>query len=87
MANSVMKPKDSWGNFGKPQDQPESPWKKFEHITMPWSNFHNGGKVRKTGFYRLKKNEVVLTVPQQRAIGLKRGKKKTAPRKRVATNK
>ena len=77
----------SWGNFGQPQNQPESPWKKFEHITMPWSNFHSGGKVRKTGFYKLKKGEVVLTVPQQKAIGLKRGKKKNGTTQEGGTKK
>jgi hypothetical protein len=77
----------SWGNFGQPQNQPESPWKKFEHVTMPWSNFHSGGKVRKTGFYKLKKGEVVLTVAQQKAVGIKHGKKKSSSRKRVAGKK
>lgn len=88
MANSAktLTHEQSWGNFGQPQKQPESPWKKFEHITMPWSNFHSGGKVRKTGFYRLRKGEVVLTVSQQKAVGLKtHGKKKASSRKRVAS--
>jgi hypothetical protein len=45
---------------------------------------HHGGKVKKTGNYRLRKKEVVLTVAQQKKAGLlKKGGKKTA-RKRVA---
>jgi hypothetical protein len=43
--------------------------------------------VRKTGFYKLKKGEVVLTVAQQKAVGIKHGKKKSSSRKRVAGKK
>ena len=75
----------SWGNFGQPNNQPDSPWKKFEHVTMPWSNFHSGGTVKKTGIYKLKKGERVLTVAQQKSVGIKKGKKKTNARKRVAS--
>jgi hypothetical protein len=82
----MTKPKDSWGNFGKPQDQPESAWKKFEHITMPLSNFHKGGRVKKTGVAYVHKGELVLTSKQQKAAGLKKGgKKKVSGRKRVAS--
>jgi len=77
----------SWGNFGKPNDQPSSPWDKFKHITMPITNlFHSGGIVKKTGNYRLRKKEMVLTVSQQKSLGIHKSKgKKTANRKRVAS--
>lgn len=86
MANGTQPDRSSWGNFGQPQNHPESAWKKFEHITMPWSNFDSGGKVRKTGFYKLKRGEIVLTPSQQKSVGLKkRGRKKTVGRKWVAS--
>jgi hypothetical protein len=46
---------------------------------------HKGGRVKRTGNYRLRKKEVVLTVAQQKAAGIKRGKKKSSVRKRVAS--
>jgi hypothetical protein len=46
---------------------------------------HKGGIVKKTGNYRLRAKERVLTVGQQKAAGLKVGKKKTSTRKRVAS--
>ena len=78
-------PKDSWGNFGKPQKPQESGWEKALHIMSPISNLHSGGKVKRTGNYRLRKGEVVLTVKQQREVGIKTGKKKSSSRKRVAS--
>ncbi len=51
----------------------------------PWSilsylpKLHGGGKVRKTGAYRLKRGETVVTAKQMKTL---RGKKST--RKRVA---
>ena len=45
---------------------------------------HSGGKVTKTGPYRLRKGEIVLTVGQQKAAGLKTAKKKSTG-KRVAS--
>ncbi len=46
---------------------------------------HSGGTVKKTGNYRLRKGERVLTVAQQKSAGLKKvGKKNTHARKRVA---
>ena len=71
----------SWGDYH--QAPKESGWKKFEHIAFPLSNLHSGGTVKKTGNYRLRKGEKVLTVTQQKAVGIKAGKKKTT-RKRVA---
>jgi len=48
--------------------------------------FHKGGRVKKSGLARVRKNEVVLTVSQQKAVGLKKGgKKKAYSRKRVAS--
>jgi len=76
----------SWGNFGQPQNEPESAWKKFSHIVSPISNLHSGGKVKKTGPYRLRKGELVLTISQQKAAGLKKSwKKKVSGRKRVGS--
>jgi hypothetical protein len=48
---------------------------------------HSGGKIRKTGDYRLRKGERVLTIAQQKAVGIKKGKKKAHGRKRVAGKK
>lgn len=45
---------------------------------------HSGGKVPKTGNYRLRKNEVVLTVGQQKAAGLKKKSSKKTTGKRPA---
>ncbi len=45
---------------------------------------HSGGRVKKTGAYRLRKNEIVLTKGQQKTVGIKQGGKKNAPRKKVA---
>lgn len=45
---------------------------------------HKGGSVKKTGNYRLKKGEKVLTGPQQKRAGLKKGGKKKHAKKRVA---
>jgi hypothetical protein len=76
----------SWGNFGKVYQPQESGWEKFLHITSPISNLHKGGIVKKTGNYRLRKGERVLTVTQQKAAGLKKGgKKKAHARKRVSS--
>ena len=48
--------------------------------------FHKGGKVKKTGNYRLRKGEAVLTVKQQREVGIKKGgKKKANHKKRIAS--
>ena len=88
MATAPKQDRSGWGNFGDPSNHPEDAWTKFAHITMPWSNFDNGGHVRKTGFYKLKKGEMVLTVPQQKSVGLKKGgRKKAVGRKRVAGKK
>jgi hypothetical protein len=47
---------------------------------------HSGGRIKKTGNYRLRKKELVLTVAQQKAAGLQKGgKKKANARKRVAS--
>ena len=46
---------------------------------------HSGGKVTKTGPYRLRKGEIVLTVGQQKAAGLKKTAKKKSTGKRVAS--
>ena len=48
------------------------------------SKYHKGGKVKKGGWAKVKKHEVVLTVGQQKAAGLKKGGKKKASHKRVA---
>jgi hypothetical protein len=72
----------AWGNFG--QKPKESGWTKAMHVLFPISNFDKGGRVKKTGVYKLKKGERVLTVAQQKSVGLKHGKKKTTSRKRVA---
>ncbi len=45
------------------------------------SSFHKGGKVKKSGYAKVKKGEVVLTVSQAKKIA----KKKTGARKRVAS--
>jgi hypothetical protein len=74
----------SWGNFG--QKPKESGWTKAMHVLFPISNFDKGGKVKKTGVYKLKKGERVLTVAQQKSVGIKRGKKPSG-RKRVAGKK
>ncbi len=80
------KNKGSWGNFGQTQQPKESGWKKAMHVLFPISNFDKGGKVKKTGVYKLKKGERVLTVAQQKAHGLKKGgKKKATSRKRVSS--
>ena len=51
-------------------------------------SFHKGGTVKKTGAYRLKKGEKVLTVAQQKSVGIKStGKKKSSSHKRVASKK
>lgn len=50
-----------------------------------YASYHKGGTVKKTGNYRLRKKEVILTVAQQKAVGLKGGKKKSSVRKRVAS--
>jgi hypothetical protein len=50
------------------------------------ASFHKGGTVKKTGPYRLRKGEKVLTIQQQKSAGLKNtGKKKASYRKRVAS--
>ena len=46
---------------------------------------HKGGKVKKTGPYRLRKGEIVLTAEQQKEHGLKKGKGKATGRKRMAS--
>lgn len=77
--------KDSWGNFGQPQKPKESGWKKFLHIASPISNLHSGGRVKRTGNYRLRKGELVLTVSQQKEYGLKKKTSKKSSRKRVGS--
>jgi len=77
--------KGSWGDFGQTQKPKESGWEKFFHVTSPISNLHKGGRVKKTGPYRLRKGELVLTVSQQKAYGLKKGKKKATSRKRISS--
>jgi len=59
-----------------------NPWSILNYIPK----LHNGGKVKKTGNYRLRKKEVVLTATQAKAAGIKgaQGKKKTGARKRVS---
>jgi hypothetical protein len=43
---------------------------------------HSGGTVKKTGNYRLRKGEKVLTIAQQKSVGIKKtGKLKSSPRK------
>jgi hypothetical protein len=73
-----------WGNFGQKPQKKESGWKKFLHIASPITNFDQGGAVKKTGVYKLKKGEHVLTASQAKAQGLKTGKKK-GTRKRTAS--
>jgi len=47
---------------------------------------HSGGKVKKTGNYRLRKGEAVLTVTQQKEAGIKKsGKKKSETRKHTVS--
>lgn len=75
----------AWGNFG--QKPKESGWTKAMHVLFPISNFDKGGKVKKTGVYKLKKGERVLTIAQQKSVGIKHGKRKTSGRKRVAGKK
>ena len=70
-------PKKKGGGFGK----------KLLHVLSPISNIgskHKGGSVKKTGNYRLKKGEKVLTGPQQKRAGLKKGGKKKHAKKRIA---
>jgi hypothetical protein len=78
------KDKKSWGNFGQKPQKKESGWKKVLHVLSPVSNFDHGGPVKRTGLYKLKKGEHVLTAKQARMHGIKgRGKKKNG-KKRVA---
>jgi hypothetical protein len=51
----------------------------------PMGSKHSGGKVTKTGPYRLRKGEIVLTVGQQKAAGLKKTAKKKSTGKHVAS--
>ena len=46
---------------------------------------HKGGKVKRTGAYRLKKGEIVLTAVQAKSHGVKTGKKKSGSHKRTAS--
>lgn len=54
---------------------------------MSLPKLHSGGKVKKTGNYRLRKGEAVLTIGQQKEVGIKKdGKKKSgSSRKRIAS--
>jgi hypothetical protein len=52
---------------------------------MKLSNYHKGGKVKKTGPANLRKGEIVMTAKQQQKAGLKKGKKKASAKKRVAS--
>jgi hypothetical protein len=73
----------SQSKAGDPQKK-EGWGKRFLHALSPISNLHKGGTVKKTGEYRLKKGERVLTGPQQKRAGLKKSGKKKAGKKRVA---
>ena len=67
------------------QDQQQAPKKKsggglfskLMHVAFPISNLHKGGTVKKTGVYKLKKGEKVLTAAQQKAHGIKKTTKKS----------
>ena len=48
-----------------------NPWSILSYIPK----LHKGGKVRKTGVYRLKKGEKVITASQEKSCVKKRGKK------------
>jgi hypothetical protein len=81
--------KGKYGKRGKKAKDAESGGKALGDVAggvvaslLP--TLHKGGRVRKTGNYRLKKGEVVLTVAQQKAHGLKKEKRKSSSRKRVA---
>jgi len=62
------------GKGGESEDHKDTPGLE----SNPWPSpvaapkiLHKGGRVRKTGFARVKKGEVVLTKPQQRKVGKK----------------
>ena len=75
--------KDTNTNSG-PVSQPGYDWSsRYEKPVA--GTMHKGGTVKKTGNYRLKKGEKVLTIAQQKAVGLKTGKKKPTGKKRVAS--
>jgi hypothetical protein len=49
------------------------------------SSYKKGGKVKRTGVAKVHKGEIVLTVAQQKAHGLKKGKRKATGRKYVVS--
>ena len=59
----------------------KNPWSILSYIPLK----HSGGKVRKTGPYRLKKGERVLTATQQKSLGLKKKRAKKSQNKRTIT--
>lgn len=76
------KQKDSQSNSSGSASGGGNPYSILSYLPK----LHSGGKVKKTGAYRLKKGELVMTSTQQKSAGLKKyGKKKTAGRKRVAS--
>lgn len=72
------------GGSDSPQGTPVSD-KYREPESEPLGTLHSGGKVKKTGNYRLRKNELVLTMGQQRSAGLKKTNKKINTKKRTAS--
>jgi hypothetical protein len=67
---------------GKGKEQKPSPsWSDLQEQFAPKA-MHSGGTVKKTGNYRLRKGEKVLTIAQQKSVGIKKtGKLKSSPRK------
>jgi hypothetical protein len=78
--------------MGGGKAKPPKPSPTFEELEEQFApkaiplSYHKGGRVKKGGYAKVKKNEVVLTVAQQKSVGIKkRGKKKTRTRKVAAT--
>jgi hypothetical protein len=72
--------------FGKHNNSPKQFSEPEEGPVASAYSFHKGGTVKKTGNYRLRKGEKVLTISQQKAAGIKKGgKKKANSRKRIAS--
>jgi hypothetical protein len=49
------------------------------------TELHKGGLVKKSGYAKVRKGEVMLTAKQARSFGRKAGKRKTVTRKRVSS--
>jgi hypothetical protein len=49
------------------------------------TELHKGGIVKKSGYAKVRKGEVMLTAKQTKSLGKKYGKRKSSTRKRVAS--